>query len=198
MIIKSKALELSLSFFLISLILFVCRLSSVYFSHHFRLWRLSLNHSLTLVSSSFLSWFSLRCSLPTRNHVPKRSRCTRPCPRIFWPVRARGLWCGNSSSVSTICLYAIVFMCYVLLIIIIQHSSSGVVMSGMGVDIRVPSEWVVESKVVEGKKCIGTHSGSCEWYGTAVHQTNEFQERVKYDIETVKFCLGCFLCAMIW
>lgn len=36
-------------------------------------------------------------------------------------------------------------------------------MSGMGVDIRVPSGWVVESAVVEGKKCIGTHSGSCKY-----------------------------------
>lgn len=36
-------------------------------------------------------------------------------------------------------------------------------MSGsMGVDIRVPADWVVGSKAVEGRKCIGTHSGSCE------------------------------------
>lgn len=36
-------------------------------------------------------------------------------------------------------------------------------MTGMGVDIRVPASWEVESKAVEGKKCIGTHSGSCEF-----------------------------------
>ena len=35
-------------------------------------------------------------------------------------------------------------------------------MADMGVDIRVPAGWVVESTVVEGKKCIGTHSGSCK------------------------------------
>lgn len=35
-------------------------------------------------------------------------------------------------------------------------------MAEMGVDIRVPSGWVVGSAAVEGKKCIGTHSGSCE------------------------------------
>ncbi|CAM9313090.1 unnamed protein product [Ectocarpus sp. 6 AP-2014] len=33
-------------------------------------------------------------------------------------------------------------------------------MAEMGVDIRVPSGWVVGSTAVEGKKCIGTHSGS--------------------------------------
>ena len=35
-------------------------------------------------------------------------------------------------------------------------------MADMGVDIRVPAGWVVESTAVEGKKCIGTHSGSCK------------------------------------
>lgn len=42
-------------------------------------------------------------------------------------------------------------------------STTGVAaMAGMGVGIRVPSGWEVESKAVDGKKCIGTHNGSCE------------------------------------
>lgn len=43
-----------------------------------------------------------------------------------------------------------------------SSDSGGAVMVDMGVDIRVPSGWVVESAAVEGKKCIGTHSGSCK------------------------------------
>ena len=42
-------------------------------------------------------------------------------------------------------------------------------MAGMGVDIRVPSGWEVESKVVDGKKCIGTHNGSCEFCLDLIH-----------------------------
>lgn len=43
----------------------------------------------------------------------------------------------------------------------------------MGVDIRVPSGWEVESKVVEGKKCIGTHNGSCK-YSISIQQQCSF------------------------
>ncbi|CAM9685553.1 unnamed protein product [Ascophyllum nodosum] len=41
-----------------------------------------------------------------------------------------------------------------------KRTSSSLTMSKIGVDIRVPEDWAVESKFVKGKKCIGTHSGT--------------------------------------
>lgn len=53
--------------------------------------------------------------------------------------------------------------------------------STMGVDIRVPAEWTVEARVVEGKKCIGTHSGSCEYImRTLVQHLKEGLRRVAH------------------
>ncbi|CAN0260233.1 unnamed protein product [Ectocarpus sp. 12 AP-2014] len=69
-------------------------------------------------------------------------------------------------------------------------------MAEMGVDIRVPSGWVVGSTAVEGKKCIGTHSGSfhcdealaCamlkilpEWSDAVIVRTRDEAELAKCD-----------------
>lgn len=56
-----------------------------------------------------------------------------------------------------------------------RNGSGSVVMADMGVDIRVPSGWVVGSAAVEGKKCIGTHSGSCECW----RNENSLRRRIK-------------------
>lgn len=95
----------------------------------------------------------------------------------------------------------------------IKTADSTSTMAGtMGVDIRVPSGWEVESKVVEGKKCIGTHNGSfhcdealaCamlkvlpEWSDAVIVRTRDPAELAKceavvdvggvYDAETLRF-----------
>ncbi|CAM9350578.1 unnamed protein product [Discosporangium mesarthrocarpum] len=66
-----------------------------------------------------------------------------------------------------------------------------------GVDIRVPPEWVVTSQAVQGRKCIGTHSGTfhCDealacamlkllpaWSDAVVVRTRDEAELAKCDV----------------